>query len=71
MSQNHLELRLDKCSFLQEKIQYLGYEVSFNGIQPNPDNIDVINNFPILKNAKEVHSFLSLASYFRRFVKDF
>jgi len=68
MSQNHLELRLNKCSFLQEKIQYLGYEVSFNGIQPNSDNIDVINNFPIPKNAKDVQSFLGLASCFRRFV---
>ncbi|KAL4085230.1 hypothetical protein QTP88_027089 [Uroleucon formosanum] len=71
MSQNHLKLRLDKCSFLQEKIQCLGYEVSLNRIQPNPDNINAINNFPTPKNSKEVHSFLGLASYFRRLVKDF
>lgn len=38
---------------------------------PNPDNVNAIHSFPLLKNSKEVHSFLELASYFRRFVKDF
>lgn len=71
MSQNTLQLRLDKCSFLQTKIQYLGYEISNKGITPNPDNVNAIHNFPIPKNKKEVHSFLGLASYFRRFVKYF
>jgi len=71
MTENHLQLRLDKCSFLQTKIHYLGYEISHKGISPNPDNVNAIHSFSIPKNLKEVHSFLGLASYFRRFVKIF
>jgi len=71
MIENHLQLRLDKCSFLQTKIHYLGYEISHKGITHNPDNVNAIHSFPIPKNVKEVHIFLGLASYFRRFVKNF
>lgn len=36
LTQNLLELRIDKCSFLQNEILYLGYIVNFEGIKPNP-----------------------------------
>lgn len=51
MSENCLELRIDKCSFLQQTIQYLEYEVSFDDVKPNPHNILAIKNFLISKNS--------------------
>jgi len=68
---NKLELRIDKCRFMEEQCEYLGYIVSKKGIQPDNKNIEAIKNFPIPKNAKEVHSFLGLCSYFRKFIKEF
>ena len=41
------------------------------GIQPNPEKISVVKDFPIPKSVKEVRGFLGLANYYRRFVKDF
>lgn len=71
MVTNLLELRLEKCSFFNSEIEYLGYVVDENGVKPSPHNISAVVNFPIPKNKKELHSFLGLVSYFRKFVKDF
>lgn len=71
MVKNLLCLKLEKCSFLQSEIEYLGYLINENGIRPNPVNVKSLQNFPIPRTVKEVHSFLGLASYFRRFVEGF
>lgn len=34
-------------------------------------NVDAINNYPIPRNVKEVHRFIGVTSYFRRFVPSF
>lgn len=66
-----LEFRLDKCSFLYSETTYLGYSISSAGIRPSGEHAQSIMNFPIPRNAAQVHQFLGLASFFRRFVFDF
>lgn len=66
-----LQFRLDKCSFLENSATYLGYVITEEGISPSPENIESVINFPIPQTCKEVHRFVSLASFFRRFIKDF
>ena len=68
---NSLNFRLDKCKFMYEEIDYLGYLIDFRGIQPSPSNVENIVDYPIPRDAKEVHRFLGIASYFRRFVPNF
>lgn len=68
MKNKKLEIRLDKTQFLKSEIIYLGYRVNAAGIQPNPKNVAIIDNYPITSNQKELHSFIGLASYFRRFI---
>lgn len=66
-----LELRMDKCRFLQSEIEYLGYKVSAGGISPNERGVDAIKNFPVPSNIREVQSFLGMCAYFRKFVLGF
>lgn len=66
-----LKLKLKKCRFLFEEIDYLGYRVNAAGIQPNPSHLEAIEHFPVPKNSRDVHSFLGLASYFRKFMQNF
>jgi len=68
---SHLQFRIDKCYFVQTEIKYLGYCVNEYGIRPSDENIEVVLNYPIPRNAKEVHRFVGFASYFRRFIPKF
>lgn len=66
-----LTLKLSKCRFFDETIEYLGYDVSAEGIKPSERKIDAVKRFPVPTNVHELRQFLGLASYFRRFVKGF
>lgn len=69
--QNGLKLRLAKCKFFLQEVDYLGYRVNSNGIKPNQENIDAVRGFPTPKNVRDVHSFLGLCSYFRKFISHY
>lgn len=71
VSVHDLQLRFDKCKFLYEEITYLGYVVGHDIIRPNPENIKSVANFPIPRNVADVHSFVGLCSYFRKFIFNF
>ena len=66
-----LKLRLEKYHFVQKAVKYLGHVVSDKGICPDPAKTDVVANYPIPKNAKEVKQFMGLCNYYRRFVKGY
>lgn len=71
LTQNLLELCLDKCRFLYKEIQFLGYVVSEKGVRPSDDRIEAVKEFPTPKNIHELRSFLGLSSYFRKFIENF
>ena len=50
---------------------FLGHVVSGDGIQVDPKKIEAIIEWPRPTTVTEVRSFLGLAGYYRRFVKDF
>lgn len=51
---NKLELRIDKCTFLQTKIEFVGYLISENGISPTEEGVAAIRKIPVPQNIKEV-----------------
>lgn len=71
LSQNGLTLKLSKCNFFFNSIDYLGYEVSSEGIRPGSVKTKAISEFTPPRNVHEVRRFLGLASFFRRFVRGF
>jgi len=71
LTANLLELRLDKCRFLQTKLDYLDYTIIKGGIRPTDQDLKAIIKFPAPRNIRDVQSFLELCSYFRKFVENF
>lgn len=71
LTQNLLELRLDKCRFLYDEIEFLEYNISKQGVRPSEHGIKAIKEFPIPKNISDVQGFVGLCSYFRKFIENF
>ena len=71
LRESGLTLNLAKCRFFESSINYLGYEISAKGVQPNESKSLAVKEFPVPKNVHEVRQFLGLAGYFRRFVRSF
>ncbi|CAG4966949.1 unnamed protein product [Colias eurytheme] len=71
LKEGGLTLKMQKCKFMFDKLDFLGFEISGNGIQPGSAKTGAVSKFPTPLNQHDVRRFLGLASFFRRFVKDF
>ena len=63
-----LKLKSVKCHFTQRKLEYLGHVITHHGLKTNSRLIQAVREFPTPKNVHEVRQFLSLASYYRKFI---
>ena len=62
---------LKKCTFFTDKLVFLGFVVSAQGIQVDEEKVRAIQDWPSPTSVGNVHSFHGLASFYRQFVKDF
>jgi len=52
-------------------VTFLGHVISGEGISVDPCKIEAVKEWPVPKNVKEIRSFLGLAGYYIKFVRDF
>jgi len=64
-------LKLPKCSFAQQQIEYLGHIVSGKGVQPVPDKVQAVQQWPPLRTAHSLRGFLGLTGFYHRFIKGY
>jgi len=60
-----------KCVFAIDHIEFLAFVVSSKGVHVDEQKVAAIRNWPTPTNINEVRSFQVLASFCKRFVKDF
>ena len=54
---NELFINLKKCSFLTDKLLFLGYVVSMDCIHVDEDKVCAVREWPTLKTVSDVRSF--------------
>lgn len=67
----NLRLNPEKCQFGKRSLKYLGHLVTPQGIRTDPDKVAAILTIPAPTNVRALRRFLGVASWYRRFVKNF
>ena len=62
---------LKKCEFWLESVAFLGHVVSKVEISIDLKKVEAVVEWNRLNNVTEIHSFLGLTGYYRRFVEGF
>ena len=71
LEQAGLTLNVEKCSFGQATVMYLGHEVGLGKVAPLRANVESILRFPVPTNKKQLRRFLGLAGFYRKFCRNF
>ena len=61
-------LNLDKCSFLQHKIEYLGHEITVDGIVPLSCHVDALLLQQHPQDVCGLQRFLGMINFYRLFL---
>ncbi|XP_054281191.1 uncharacterized protein K02A2.6-like [Macrosteles quadrilineatus] len=67
---NDLRLNRDKCKFFQTKIEYLGHVIDSKGLHKSDTKIQSILKCKRPENVSELRTFLGLANYYNKFIKN-
>lgn len=68
LSDYGLRIKASKCTFGASTLQFLGFDISKDGIQPSRDRVKAIESFPEPKSIKNAQRFIGMVNYYHRFI---
>ena len=68
LQQFGLRLKLPKCRFLQQSVEYLGHLVDAKGLHATPSKVKALIEAPAPRDITELRAFLCLLNYYSKFL---
>ena len=67
LEKENIKLRLTKCQFFKNEVEYLGFHLSLNQVRPIHNNIKAITALEPPQNVDQLRSYLGRVNYYQRF----
>jgi hypothetical protein len=71
LQQEKLLINMKKSLFIKIELTYLGFVIFVNKLKMDPDKVELIKNWTSPKSIFEVRRFHGLASFYKKFIKNF
>jgi Reverse transcriptase (RNA-dependent DNA polymerase) len=71
LQQAGLGINPKKCHFHSQRVEYLGFIVTPDGLEMDPAKVYAVRNWPFPNNLKDFQAFLGFANFYRRFIADY
>ena len=71
LGDHQLYAKFSKCEFWLTEVRFLRHVVSASSVSVDPEKVEAVMSWERPKSVFEIHSFLGLAGYYRRFIEDF
>lgn len=71
LRKSKLYAKMSKCFFFGQSVNFLGYVVAAEGVQPDPKKDSVVKDWPALTDVHGVQQFLDLGNYFTHYIQGY
>ena len=73
--ENHLRIKLEKCEFMKEEMEYLSFHVGYGWWRPAASSVQPLQDMQICDDPKkglhDVRSFVGACNFYRRHIHNF
>ena len=71
LRENQFYVKREKCEFAQPKVHFLGHVVSQGELRMDEEKVKAIQDWKAPTKVTELHSFIGLANYYRKFISGY
>ena len=68
---NKFFLKLSKCSFATQQVEYLGHIMSPRGVEPMAAKIEAVHQWPTPNSVRALRGFLGLSGFYGQFIRGY